>query len=141
VRIAAEDVVLTTAFSRIGLASEYGMAWILNRVVGHARALDLLMSARKVRGPEALQLGLVSQIHASDKLRDATRAYARELADLASPRSLRVIKRQLWQLPFQTLHEAVISDSADMMSSNVSADFEEGKLAFKEKRPPRFTGN
>jgi len=140
-RMASEEAVLTTAFSRIGLASEYGMAWILNRVVGHAPALDLLLSARKVRGPEALQLGLVNQIHARDRLAEATWTYARELAELASPRSLRVIKRQLWELPFQTLQEAVISDSADMLSSNVSEDFQEGKRSFMEKRPPRFTGN
>ena len=139
-RIAADDAVLTTAFARIGLASEYGMAWILNRVVGHARALDLLLSARKVSGAEALQLGLVHQIHAKDQLANAAYGYARELAERVSPRSLRVIKRQLWELPFQSLHEAVLSDCAEMMSSNVCQDFEEGKRAFMEKRPPRFTG-
>lgn len=141
VRIAAEEAVLTTAFSRIGLASEYGMAWILARVVGHSRAADLLLSARKVRGAEALQMGLVSQIYPRDQLSEATYAYARELADLVSPRSLRVIKRQLWELPFQQLHEAVASDCEEMMSSNVSGDFQEGKRAFMEKRAPRFQGN
>jgi enoyl-CoA hydratase/carnithine racemase len=139
-RFAADDAVLTTAFSRIGLASEYGMAWILNRVVGHPRALDLLLSARKVRGPEALQLGLVTQLHPRDTLAEATLAYARELADLVSPRSLRVIKRQFWELPFQSLHEALMTDSEEMLSSNISDDFKEGKLSFMEKRPPRFTG-
>ena len=140
VRFAADTAVLTTAFSRIGLASEYGMAWILERVVGHARALDLLLSGRKVRGAEALQLGLVSQVMPAEQLAEATQAYARDLADNVSPRSMRVIKRQLWNLPFQSLHEAVISDSEEMMSSNVCEDFLEGKRAFMEKRPPRFTG-
>lgn len=140
-RFAAQDAVLTTAFSRIGLASEYGMAWILARVVGHTHALDLLLSARKVRGEEALRLGLVNQIHAREKLAEATYAYARELAELVSPRSLRVLKRQLWELPFQTLHEALISDSEEMLRANVCEDFQEGKKAFMEKRPPRFTGN
>jgi enoyl-CoA hydratase/carnithine racemase len=140
VRFAADTAVLTTAFSRIGLASEYGMAWILERVVGHARALDLLLSARKVRGAEALQLGLVSQVVPAEQLTEATLAYARDLAENVSPRSMRVIKRQLWNLPFQSLHEAVISDSEEMMSSNVCEDFQEGKRAFMEKRAPRFTG-
>jgi enoyl-CoA hydratase/carnithine racemase len=139
-RFASEEAVLTTAFARIGLASEYGMAWVLKEVVGHTRAMDLLMSARKVRGIEALQLGLVNQTHAKDKLAEATYAYARDLVDAVSPRSLRVIKKQMWALPFQTLHEAVMSDCEDMMSSNMSEDFQEGKLAFMEKRPPRFTG-
>ncbi|HLZ96574.1 MAG TPA: enoyl-CoA hydratase [Steroidobacteraceae bacterium] len=140
VRIAADDATLTTAFSRIGLASEYGMAWILNRVAGHANALDLLLSARKVRGPEALRLGLVNQIHPKEALSAATYAYARELADLVSPRSARVIKQQLWELPFQSLHEALLTDSGEMLRSNVSEDFAEGKRAFMEKRAPRFTG-
>ena len=140
VRFAAEEATLTTAFSRIGLASEYGMAWILNRVAGHANALDLLISARKIKGTEALRLGLVNHVHPAAKLAEATYAYAREMVETVSPRSARVIKQQLWNLPFQTLHEAVMSDSDEMLRSNVCEDFQEGKLAFKEKRPPRFTG-
>ncbi len=139
-RFAADDAVITTAFARIGLASEYGMGWALRNVVGHAAALDLLLSARKVGGEESLRLGLVNQIHPRDKLEEATYAYAREMAQLCSPRSLRVMKQQLWELPFQSLHEAVISDSAEMLSANVCDDFQEGKRAFMEKRPPRFTG-
>jgi enoyl-CoA hydratase/carnithine racemase len=139
-RFAADDAVMTTAFSRIGLASEYGMAWVLKHVVGHANACDLLLSARKVKGPEALRLGLVNNSYPQDKLAEATYAYARELADLVSPRSLRVMKQQLWNLPFQTLHEAVISDSAEMLEANTSEDFKEGKRAFMEKRKPNFTG-
>src|SRR5580700_11014936 len=139
-RFAAEDAVMTTAFSRIGLASEYGMAWILNRVAGHANALDLLLSARKVRGAEALRLGLVNQFHPKEQLTAATYAYAKELADLVSPRSARVMKQQLWELPFQTLHESLMTDSDEMLRANVSEDFAEGKRAFMEKRAPRFTG-
>ena len=140
VRIAADDAVFTTAFARIGLASEYGMAWALRNAVGHANAMDLLLSARKVRGEEALRMGLVSQLHPAGKLAEATRAYAKDMAQLCSPRSTRVLKQQLWELPFQSLHEALMSDSQEMLDSNVCEDFQEGKLAFKEKRPPRFTG-
>jgi len=70
----------------------------------------------------------------------ATYGYARELTDLVSPRSARVIKRQLWELPFQSLHEALVTDSDEMLRANTSEDFEEGKRAFMEKRAPRFTG-
>jgi len=140
VRFAAEDATITTAFARIGLCSEYGMGWILNRVAGHANALDLLISGRKVRGAEALRLGLVQQIHAPERLAEATYAYAREIAELVSPRSSRLIKRQLWELPYQSLHEALISDAEEMLRANVSEDFQEGKRAFMEKRAPRFTG-
>jgi enoyl-CoA hydratase/carnithine racemase len=139
-RFAAADAAITTAFARIGLTSEYGMAWILARVVGHANALDLLISARKVRGDEALRLGLVNQVHPASELKDATYAYARTLADLVSPRSMRVIKKQIWDVPFQSLQESLIGDSEAMLESNVCDDFKEGKRAFMEKRPPRFTG-
>lgn len=140
VRIAADDAVFTTAFARIGLASEYGMAWALRNVVGHSHAADLLLSARKVRGEEALHMGLVSQIHPQGKLAEATYAYAKEMAELCSPRSTRVLKQQLWELPFQSLHEALMQDSQDMLTSNVCEDFQEGKRAFMDKRTPRFTG-
>lgn len=139
-RFAADDAVITTAFARIGIASEYGMGWALRNAVGHAAALDLLLSARKVRGEEALRIGLVNQIHPRDQLEAATYAYAREMAESCSPRSLRVIKQQLWELPFQSLHEAVVTDSIEMLKANVCEDFQEGKRAFMEKRPPRFTG-
>jgi len=139
-RFAADDVVITTAFARIGLASEYGMAWGLRNAVGHGHAMDLLLSGRKVRGDEALRMGLVNQIHPRDALEQATYAYAKEMAERCSPRSLRVLKAQLWELPFQTLHEAVIADSEAMLAANVCDDFQEGKRAFLEKRPPNFTG-
>ena len=140
VRIAADNAVITTAFSRIGLASEYGAAWALRNLVGHGAACDLLLSGRKVRGEEALRIGLVSQIFPSDQLTAMTLAYAREIATRCSPRSTRVLKKQLWELPFQSLHEAVVADSFEMMAANVCEDFSEGKQAFMEKRPPRFTG-
>lgn len=139
-RFAAEDAVLTTAFSRIGLVSEYGMGWVLERVAGHANAFDLLLSARKVKGEEARAMGLVHRVLPREELAQATYAYARELAELCSPRSLRVIKRQLWELPFQSLHEAVIGDSHEMLESNVCEDFKEAKQAFMDKRRPDFTG-
>ena len=140
IRFASDDATITTAFARIGLASEYGMGWALRNAVGHANAADLLLSGRKLRGTEAQRLGLVNQVHPRDQLAAATYAYAREMAELCSPRSLRVLKQQLWELPFQSLHEAVASDSAAMLDANTCDDFQEGKRAFMEKRPPRFTG-
>jgi enoyl-CoA hydratase/carnithine racemase len=140
VRIAAEEATITTAFARIGLASEYGAAWALRNLVGHGAACDLLLSGRRIRGPEALRIGLVSQVHPADQLLAATREYAREIATRCSPRSTRVLKQQLWELPFQSLHEAVIADSDAMLAANTCEDFAEGKRAFMEKRPPAFTG-
>jgi enoyl-CoA hydratase/carnithine racemase len=141
VRFAAEEAVFTTAYSRRGISAEFGMAWILSKIVGHANALELLLSGRKVAGPEALRLGLVHQVYPGDQLAEATRAYAREMADFVSPRSTRGIKEQVYDVPFQTLAEAVVSANQDLLVSNRCNDFREGTASFLEKRPPRFTGD
>jgi len=141
VRFAAEEAVFTTAYARRGISAEFGMAWILPRIVGHANALELLLSGRKIDGREALRLGLVHQAHPRERLAEATYAYAREMADLVSPRSTRVIKQQVYEVPFQTLAEAVIMANQDLLVSNRCNDFKEGTASFLERRPPRFTGD
>jgi enoyl-CoA hydratase/carnithine racemase len=139
-RFAADSAVFTTAFSRRGLIAEHGISWMLPRLVGHANALDLLLSARKVGADEALRMGLVNRVLPADRLREETRAYARELADQVSPRSMAVIKRQLYEVPFQSMAEAVRDANEAMLASFRSEDFREGVAHFVEKRPPKFTG-
>jgi enoyl-CoA hydratase/carnithine racemase len=140
IRVAAEDAVFTTAFSRIGLAAEYGVHWMLSLSVGHARALELLISGRRFYGPEALRIGLVSHLYSQENLVRETYAYADEIARLCSPLSTRMIKKQMYEAPFKTLAEAVIEANQDMIICNSSSDFKEGQRAFMEKRVPKFTG-
>src|ERR1700761_4378992 len=139
-RFAAEGAVFTTAFARRGLIAEHGISWMLPRIVGHANALDLLMSARRVSSEEALRIGLVNRLYPADRLREETYAYARDLADFVSPSAMAVIKRQLYDVPFQTLSEAMIDANREMLVSLRGADFKEGVASFVEKRAPRFTG-
>ncbi len=139
-RFAAEGAVFTTAFARRGLIAEHGISWMLPRLVGHANALDLLMSARRVSGDEALRIGLVNRLYPPEKLREETFAYARDLADFVSPSAIAVIKRQLYDVPFQTLAEATIDANREMIVALRGSDFREGVASFVEKRPPRFTG-
>lgn len=139
-RIAADAAVFTTAFSRRGLIAEHGVSWMLPRLVGLQHGLDLLLSARKISAAEALAMGLVSQVRPAASLMDDVRAYARELADLVSPRSIRVMKRQIWEAQFQSLAEATAVAGEEMTLSFTSEDFKEGVAHFVEKRPPRFTG-
>lgn len=141
IRFAADNTVFTTAFSRRGLIAEHGISWMLPRIVGHANALDLLMSARRVQSDEALRIGLVNRLYPADQLGEQTYAYARDLADLVSPSAIAVIKRQLYDVPFQTLAEATIDANREMAVALRGSDFREGVASFMEKRPPIFTGN
>jgi len=99
-RFAADNTVFTTSFARRGLIAEHGISWMLPRIIGHANALDLLLSARRVSSEEALRIGLVNRLYSPEKLPEETYAYARELADLVSPSAMAVIKRQLYDVPF-----------------------------------------
>jgi enoyl-CoA hydratase/carnithine racemase len=139
-RFAADNAVFTTAFSRRGLIAEHGISWMLPRIVGHANALDLLMSARRVQSDEALRICLVNRLYPPEQLREQTYAYARDLADFVSPSAIAVIKRQLYDVPFQTLAEATIDANREMAVALRGSDFREGVASFMEKRPPRFTG-
>ncbi len=140
IRIAGSDAVFTTAFARRGLIAEYGLAWLLPRLVGPAHAFDLLYSARRVSAPEAERIGLVNRVLPQAELMAGVRDYAKELASAVSPRSLRVMKRQIWDALLSQLGEAVEIASAEMRKSFSSEDFKEGVAHFVEKRPARFTG-
>src|SRR5574342_422532 len=116
-RIAADTAVFTTAFARRELIAEHGVSWMLPRLVGLQHALDLLLSGRKISAAEALAMGLVAQVRPAATLAADVRAYARELADLVSPRSIRVMKRQLWEAQFQSLAEATAVANEEMQRS------------------------
>ncbi|HZZ34094.1 MAG TPA: enoyl-CoA hydratase [Caulobacteraceae bacterium] len=139
-RFASDAAVFTTAFSRRGLIAEHGISWLLPRLVGVANAADLLYSARKITAAEAGQMGLVNRVIPFDRFEDEVSAYARMLASEASPRSVREMKREMWNAQFQSLGEAIESANADMPASFVSEDFKEGVAHFVEKRAPAFTG-
>jgi len=139
-RFASDAARFSTAFARRGLIAEYGLAWILPRLVGHANALDLLFSARMVDSAEALRMGLVNQICPQDSFLAKVNEYARDVAANSSPRSTRIIKRQVYDAMFQTLEEAFDVAEREMLASLQCEDFKEGVAHFLEKRAPTFTG-
>lgn len=139
-RFASDAARFSTTFARRGLIAEYGMAWMLPRLVGHANALDLLLSARQIDAAEAFRMGLVNQVFAQEGFLDKVRGYARDLASNVSPRSLRVIKRQVYEGMFQTLAEAFEVSEREMLASLQSEDFKEGVAHFLGKRAAAFTG-
>ncbi|HLN10385.1 MAG TPA: enoyl-CoA hydratase [Xanthobacteraceae bacterium] len=139
-RFAAPEAQFLTAFSRRGLIAEHGISWTLPTLIGLSGALDLLLSARKVSADEALRLRLVDRVAAPGELMATVRAYAAELRDAVSPRSMRVMKREIWNACFQTLAEAIESADRDMAESFESEDFREGVRHFVEKRKAAFSG-
>jgi enoyl-CoA hydratase/carnithine racemase len=140
IRFASDAARFSTAFAQRGLIAEYGMAWMLPRLIGHSNALDLLFTARMIDAPEALRMGLVNQVLPRETFMESVQRYAGDLASNVSPRSLRVIKRQVYDAMFQTLAEAFDISEQEMLASLKCEDFREGVAHFIEKRPPVFTG-
>jgi enoyl-CoA hydratase/carnithine racemase len=138
-RYMAEGAKLTTAFAKRGLIAEHGSSWMLPRLIGPMDALDLLYSARTVQAAEAERLGLVRLLPAENFLQNV-QTIARDLVMTSSPRSIGVIKRQVFQSYFQSLAEAWAVADAAMIESFQSEDFREGVAHFVEKRPAAFTG-
>ena len=139
VRFASEKALFATAFAQRGIIAEHGIAWMLERIVGHANALDLLMSSRRLESAEAHHMGLVSKVLPPDELLGHALEYARQIAETVSPRSVRIMKRQVWNTQFQTLAEAVRAANDEMWHSLQQPDFVEGVRHFQEKRKPVFT--
>lgn len=140
IRLASDAARFGTAFSRRGLIAEYGLAWLLPRIVGLPNALDLLFSARMVDAAEAHRIGLANAVFPQDIFQAKVREYARDLAANVSPRSMRVMKKQVYEGMFQTLAEAFDIAENEMLASLQCDDFKEGVAHFVEKRAPNFTG-
>lgn len=138
-RFMSDAAKLTTAFARRGLIAEHGISWMLPRLIGPMNALDLLFSARLVEAAEAERLGLV-RVLPNEGFLAKVQTMASELTRLASPRSIGVIKRQVYDSLFQSMAEAWEIADEEMVKSFVSEDFKEGVAHFLEKRAPAFTG-
>jgi len=137
-RFAAKGAKFTTAFARRGLIAEYGMSWVLPRLVGTARALDLLYSGRVVLAEEALEMGMVNEVVEPEHLLDRTLEYAAELATHSSPTSMAVMKRQVWG-DWDRGVVAATDDAIELMKASLRRpDFKEGVASFLQKRVPDF---
>ena len=138
VRFAAEGAKFTTSFARRGLIAEYGISWILPRVVGWGVALDLLLSGRVFYADEAAELGLVKEVVPPEELLPRAIAYAEDIATNCAPSSLAVIKQQVYADTMRDVFEASAAAEKLMQQSMLRPDFIEGITSFFEKRPPDF---
>jgi len=140
IRLAAASARMGAIFSRRGLIAEYGISWILPRLVGLANANDILFSGRLVTAAEAERMGLVSRVIDDADFAAEVRRYTEELVRRSSPRSIRVMKRQICEDQTNTLAQSVEVALHEMRESLSSEDFREGVAHFLEKREPRFSG-
>ena len=138
IRIAALDAKMTTSFARRALPAEEAAAWLLPRIVGHAVALDLLLSARVVTGEEAAAIGLVHQAVPRDEVLPVALAYARDVARNCSPLSMALAKRQVYADWERSMWESR-KDAMRLVAEHKShPDRAEGVRSFVERRPPAF---
>jgi enoyl-CoA hydratase/carnithine racemase len=138
IRFCSTEAKLTTAFVRRGLIAEYGIAWLLPRLVGAARARDLLFSGRVLLGEEALALGLVDYAVAPEELREVAVAYARDLVANCSSTSIAVMKGQLHRALDGDFPAAFDEAEPLMREALERPDFGEGVASFVERRTPAF---
>ena len=140
IRFAKEGAVFSSAFSKRGLIAEWGVGWILPRLVGIARANDILFTSRKFTAEEAETMGLVNKTFSEEEFDSAVFEYAKELATTVSPRSVRIMKEQIYNAQRETIEENLDSSMQAMVESFDTEDFKEGVAHFIEKREPNFTG-
>ena len=138
VRFASETAKIGTTFARLGLVAEYGLSWLLPRLVGLGRAMDLLLSGRTVTGAEAKELGLVEYALPADEVFDAALAYAKDIAENCSPYSLARIKAQVLGDLDNDLEAALFRSRWMMERSFHGPDLAEALASRAEKRPPAF---
>jgi enoyl-CoA hydratase/carnithine racemase len=140
VRFVSEDVRISTAYARRGLVGEVGSTWIISRIVGASRALDLMLTARVVEAREALALGLAHYVAPTDSVFDAAFAYCAGMARESSPWSMRMMKLQVYADLMDSLPPAFDRSQALLDVALAGPDLAEFVRAFKEKRPPAFPG-
>jgi enoyl-CoA hydratase/carnithine racemase len=131
---------LSFPYARRGLAAEHGLAWLLPQLIGQMATADLLFTGRVFLGAEAEQMGL-ARVLPEEGFLVGVQQSARDIAHLCSPRSIRVMKRQLINARYQTLGQTTREADAAVAACRDSEDFKEGVAHFLEKRAPQFTGN
>ena len=137
-RVVSPEALFVTAFAQRGLIAEWGLGWLLPRLVGPAVAMDLLLSSRRVGGEEAFRLGLANYLVDGDDLLPFCRSYVEQLAASCSPASMAVMKRQVYADFHRGFGVAEAAARRLMAESFTRPDFAEGVRSFIEKRPPSF---
>jgi enoyl-CoA hydratase len=141
IRIAASSARFNAAFIRIGLsACDIGTSWLLPRLVGAARAQELMLTGRLFDAAEALQMGLVTSVNSETELLDVAYAKAEEVM-LNTPLGVALTKEGMWSaLEIPGLQAAIDMENRQQIMASFSDDARETRQARLEKRPPKYKG-
>jgi enoyl-CoA hydratase/carnithine racemase len=137
-RIASDAASFTTVFLKRGLISEHGSSWLLPRMVGVGRALDLLWMSDRIDAATALTYGLVQSVVPANQLLQTACDYVRRLAVTSSPAAIAETKRLLYRHLGTGYVEALQEADATQWKFVTAPDAREGAAALLEKRAPRF---
>jgi enoyl-CoA hydratase/carnithine racemase len=139
IRIAAQSAFVSTGYAKVGLSGDYGIAWLLTRTIGSARARELMLTAERVDAERCERIGLVNRVVPDDKLRDEAFEFAKSLAN--GPRvALRNMKDNLDDALHIDYPTALHREAERLVQASRTADHKEAVQAFVEKRKPVFVG-
>lgn len=138
-RIAAQSAILITAFSNIGASGDFGSSWFLPRLVGEAKAKELMFMSPRLTAREAHELGLINDVLADENFAATALGWCQSLAQRA-PIALRYMKENIHRAHDVSLQTALDAEAAAMVRTMATDDHKEAAAAFVEKRAPRFTG-
>jgi len=138
IKLAARSAYFLQAFARIGLVPDCGSSYVLPRMIGMSRAMELSLLAEKLPAETALDWGLINRVVDDAQLLGEAITMARRLAD--GPRSLGLIRRLYWESLENTYEAQLDLEGKLQTEAGLSADYTEGVTAFREKRPAHFTG-
>ena len=139
-RYADTDAVFNTAFVGAGLSGDMGMAWLLTRAVGPSKARELMLLSERIRADRAVQFGLIHEVIPAPELTGRSLEVARRLADSA-PLAVRGAKLNLESAMSRPLSEFLVDEADRLITCAYSADVEEARVAFLEKRSPVYSSN
>ena len=138
-RVCSDSAWFSCGFAQIGLVPDSGATYFLTRLLGPGRALDLALSSRRLSAEEALAEGLVTAVFPAASFRERAEQLARQLAQGATA-ALGMTKRLIYDALDSDLEEQLEREALFQQESSQTQDFLEGLAAFRERRPPHFTG-
>jgi 2-(1,2-epoxy-1,2-dihydrophenyl)acetyl-CoA isomerase len=137
--LCARSAYFLQAFRRIGLVPDCGSTWLLPRLVGRARSVELSLMGERLPAEKALEWGLVNRVYDDAALMDETMKLARELAD-GPTIALSLIRRLYWESSDNSFEDQLDLEQQMQRRAGAAEDFKEGVTAFLEKRPAKFKG-